>query len=409
MARLPHTVEFAAMTIAKPLLMIPGPIEVSPAVTQAFSVPPPSHLAPSVIEAFGASLELMRKLWMAPPESQPFVLAGGGTAAMEMAVANLIEPEERVLVVNTGYFSSRLAEMLRRQGALVVEVEAPVGEGPSAQEIEAALVGLAELGPIKGLFATHVDTSTGVCLDPEPLARLARRYGALSVFDGVCATAAEEFRMEEWDADLYLTASQKAIGLPPGLALMVVSERALAARESRRATAPPMVLDWQQWLPIMGAYEERRPSYFSTPATNLILALPVSLREILADGPEARCDLHRSVATALRRAWQELGLEPVPRRAELVSNALSALRFPAGVDGSLVGRIAAEGVIVAGGLHPEIRGEYFRVGHMGYCLTQPAMIRRTVEAVAKALAAGGRPIDVDGAVEALGEFGDAAA
>ncbi len=390
------------MTIAKPLLMIPGPIEVSPAVTAAFSVPPPSHVAPAVIEAFGAGLELMRQLWLAAPASQPFVFAGGGTAAMEMAVANLIEEGDHALVVKTGYFSTRLAEMVRRQGALVVEVEAPVGEAPNPQEVEAALVGLAELGPIKALFATHVDTSTGVRIDPEPLARLARQYGALSVFDGVCATAAEEFRMRDWEADLYLTASQKAIGLPPGLALLVASERALAARDNRRATAPPMVLDWHQWLPIMRAYEERRASYFSTPATNLILALPVSLREILADGPEARFALHRSRAEALRGAWRVLGLEPVARRPELESNALSALRFPEGVDASLVGAIAAEGVIVAGGLHPQIRGEYFRVGHMGYCLTQPAMVRRTVEAVAQGLATAGRSVDAEAAVAALG-------
>lgn len=393
------------MTTARPLLMIPGPIEVSPAVFEAFSVPPPSHVAPVVIEAFGAALELMRRLWMAPPESQPFVIAGGGTAAMEMAVANLVEAGDRVLVVNTGYFSTRLAEMLRRQEALVAEVDVAVGEAPNSHEVEAAMVGLAELGPVKGLFATHVDTSTGVRLDPAPLARLARQHGALSVFDGVCATAAEEFRMADWEADLYLTASQKAIGLPPGLALMVVSERALAAREARQTTAPPMVLDWHQWLPIMRAYEERRASYFSTPATNLIMALPVSLREILADGPEARFELHRKGATALRQAWRILGLEPVPRRSELESNALSALRFPEGVDASLVGAIAAEGVIVAGGLHPEIRGEYFRVGHMGYALTQPAMLRRTVEAVAKALAAAGRSVDIEGAVAVLGGSG----
>src|SRR5262245_10359989 len=110
-----------------PLLMIPGPIEVSPAVLRAFSAPPPGHTAAPLIESFGTALERMRRVWQAGPDSQPFVLAGGGTAAMDMAVANLTAPGDRVLVVDTGYFSDRIAEMLRRQGAAVVEVEAAVG------------------------------------------------------------------------------------------------------------------------------------------------------------------------------------------------------------------------------------------------------------------------------------------
>jgi alanine-glyoxylate transaminase/serine-glyoxylate transaminase/serine-pyruvate transaminase len=374
----------ATMANERPLLMIPGPIEVSPAVQAAFEAPPPSHLAPAVIEAFGRGLEQMREVWLAAPEDQPFVVSGGGTLAMEMAVANLVAPEDEVLVVNTGYFSDRIAEMLRRQGALVAEVAAEVGDAPTPNEVAAALAGLAARGPVKALFATHVDTSTGVRIDPEPLARLAREAGALSVFDGVCATAAEPFRMADWGADVYLTASQKALGLPAGLALMVVSPRALSARAAL-AEPPAMYLDWQQWLPIMTAYEQRRPSYFSTPATNLILALPVALAEILADGIEARFAAHQAAADSLRAAWAELGLEPVPKRPELCSNALSALRFPAGVDAALVGRIAEHGVVVAGGLHPEIRGQYFRVGHMGYTVTQPAMLQRTVEAVRAAL------------------------
>src|SRR5262249_56088029 len=102
----------------------------------------------------------------------------------------------------------------------------------------------------KAIFATHVDTSTAVRCEPGPLAVIAREFGALSIFDGVCATAAERFDMEAWGADVYLTASQKAIGLPPGLALLVVTERALEVRESRKASLP-LSLDWNSWRPIM--------------------------------------------------------------------------------------------------------------------------------------------------------------
>ncbi|MEA2693849.1 MAG: alanine-glyoxylate transaminase / serine-glyoxylate transaminase / serine-pyruvate transaminase, partial [Acidobacteriota bacterium] len=365
-----------------PLLMIPGPVEVSPAVLAAFSAPPPGHTAAPLIESFGIALERMRQVWQAGPESQPFVLTGGGTVGMDMVTANLTQPGDRVLVVDTGYFSDRIAEMLRRQGAEVVAVEAAVGEAPSPEEVRSVMTAQ---GPFQALYATHVDTSTGVRVDPEPLTRLAREHGMLAVFDGVCATAGERFAMAEWDADVYLTASQKALGLPPGLALLVASSRALAARAARRTPAPPMYLDWEQWLPVMRAYEERRPSYFSTPATNLILALAVGLGEIVEQGVEARFAAHARVARALRAAWSELGLTLVPARPELASNLLSALRFPAGVDGTLVRRILDHGVAVAGGLHPAIRNEYFRVGHMGFVTGRPELLRQTVLAVAAGL------------------------
>jgi alanine-glyoxylate transaminase/serine-glyoxylate transaminase/serine-pyruvate transaminase len=384
-----------------PLLMIPGPIEVSPAVREAFSVPPPGHLSPRVIEAFGASLEMMRDVWLADDGSQPFVVAGGGTVAMDMAAANLLEPHQRAVVVNTGYFSDRIAEMLRRQGAEVVEVTATVGGAPSVEEIRVALD---ETPNVKALIATHVDTSTAVRVDPEPIAALARERKILSIFDGVCATAAETFDMAGWGADVYLTASQKAIGLPPGLALMVASGRALTARKARAAAPPPMYLDWEQWLPIMRAYEERRPSYFSTPATNLILALEVGLREILAEGIERRFARHREAADTVRSAWRALGLDLVPASGNLAANTLSALRYPEGVDATLVGKILGHGVIVAGGLHPAIRDEYFRVGHMGYAVVETAILRRTVEAVAAALGDGGFAFDSGALEEALGRL-----
>ena len=374
------------MSASRPLLMIPGPVEVSPAVRDAFAVPPPSHRAPELIESFGAALGLLRRVWLAGASSQPFVVAGGGTAAMEMAALNLVAPGERAVVVESGVFSRRMAEMLRRAGAAVTVAPAAAGDAPAAGRIAEALAAARRDGPVKALFATHVDTSTGVLVDPAPLAAVAREHGALSVFDGVCAAAGEEFQMERWGADVFLTASQKALGLPPGLALMVASEAALAARAALPA-APPLYYDWQAWLPIMRAYEERAPSYFSTPATNLVMALEVGLGEILADGIEARVERHRRAARALRTAWAALGLAAVPAREELAAHTLSALRLPPGVDlGALLGRIEAYGAVVAAGLHPEVEGGYFRIGHMGWTVTRPELLRRTVEAVARGLA-----------------------
>ena len=212
----------------------------------------------------------------------------------------------------------------------------------------------------------------------------------IAVFDGVCAAGGERFDMAAWDADVYLTASQKALGLPPGLALMVVSPRALAARAARSGTPPPMYLDWEAWRPVMRAYEERRAAYFSTPPTNLVLALAAGLAEIESEGTAARIARHARAAAALRAAWQALGLRLLPAREDLAADTLSALLLPAAPGNaadapSVVGRIAEHGVTVATGLLPELRSRYFRVGHMGWVVGRLDLLRRTVAAVASGL------------------------
>ncbi|MEM1033515.1 MAG: alanine--glyoxylate aminotransferase family protein [Myxococcota bacterium] len=376
--------------MSPPLLMIPGPIEVSPAVVEAFSVPPPSHLAPDLMDAFGRSLERMRAVWCADAAAQPFIIPGSGSLAMEVAATNLVDPGDRVLQVSSGYFGERMATMLRRRGADVEVVSAPaLGGVADLDAVASALRG----GGFRALFATHVDTSTGARVDAEALSALAREHGCLSVFDGVCSTAAERFEMHDWGADVYLTGSQKAIGLPAGLALLVFSPRAMEARAALKSP-PPMSLDVEVWRPIMEAYEARSPSYFATPATNLIMALDVSLGELLDDrlegdrGMAARFARHHKVASAMRAAWRALDLTllPVPG---VEANTMSAIRLPAGVDASLPARVKEHGVVIAGGLHPDIKKTYFRVGHMGDVVRRHDALLRTVDAVAAGLADAG--------------------
>ena len=116
------------------MLMIPGPIEIHPDVLAAYSVAPPSHVAPHVIEAFGSALSMTRQVWLASDDSQPFVIAGSGTVAMDMAASNVIDRGDAVLLINTGYFSDRMGEMLRRRGAVVTELGADFGDAPSAEK-----------------------------------------------------------------------------------------------------------------------------------------------------------------------------------------------------------------------------------------------------------------------------------
>jgi alanine-glyoxylate transaminase/serine-glyoxylate transaminase/serine-pyruvate transaminase len=362
------------------LLMIPGPIEFEPAVLAAMGAPTTSHLAPNFIEAFGRALENLRKVFLSD-DGQPFVLAGSGTLAMDSAAANLIEPGDKALVVNTGYFSDRFGAILERYGAEVTYVLAPVGGRPAIEEVEQAL----KQDHFKLLAVTHVDTSTAVITDVQALAKLARQYDVLSIVDGVCSIAGEELRMSEWEVDVALTASQKAISVPPGLALLVASPRAMQAFRSRKTPVGSYYADWTNWLPIMEAYEARKPSYFGTPAVNLIFALDVSLEQILKEGMEARFKRHRALGRAVQTAMRALELDQVPLKEEYAAHTLTAPRYPKGItQADLLPRVQKAGVTLAGGLHPAIKAEYFRIGHMGP--TTIGDVLATIGAIETALA-----------------------
>lgn len=365
------------------LLMIPGPIEFTPEVLRVMGMSTASHVAPNFIEVFGQALERMRNVWLCPT-GQPFVIAGSGTLAMDIAAANLIEPGDRALVVNTGYFGDRYAELLERYGAQVTQVYAPaIGAAPSLEAVEDIL----KQADYKVMTVTHVDTSTAVGADVRGLAGLGRKYGVLIVVDGVCSVAGEEMRQEEWGIDLALTASQKAIGVPPGLALVMAGPRAIEAFRSRSTPVGNYYADWTHWLPIMEAYEARRPSYFGTPPVNLIWALNVSLGQILEEGMDARFARHRKLSDAFKAAVAALGLKQVPLRPDVTATTLTAPYYPDGVDASVLQLISQAGAILAGGLHPAIKAQYFRIGHMGAVTASD--ILTTVGAIEQGLAKSG--------------------
>ena len=365
------------------LLMIPGPIEFEPAVMQAVGMPTTSHVASDFIESFGHSLEMMREVWLAP-SGQPFIIAGTGTLAMDMAGSNLIEPGESALVISTGFFGQRYAELLKRYGADVTILNAPTGDRVNISEIEAEL----KRKQYKLMTFTHVDTSTAVRVDPQPLGLLGQKYGVLTILDGVCSVAGEVIRQDEWMIDVVLTASQKAVGVPPGLALMVVSETAIERWRDRKRPVGNYYCDWHNWLPVMRAYEERRPAYFGTPAVNLVSGLEISLNLILKEGMETRFLRHRQAGQSFRESMRELGLKMIPLSEEASANTLSAPYYPEGVKGSeFMKAIASSDVMLAGGLLPEIKDKYFRVGHMG-SVTQGDLLT-TVAAISGALAACG--------------------
>jgi len=361
------------------LLMIPGPIEFEPAVLKAMGAPTASHVAENFIEAFGKALENMRKIWMSPT-GKPFIIAGSGTLAMDIPAANLIEPGDQTLVITTGYFGDRYEELLKRYGAEVTSLHAQLGDVVDLQTIENAL----QTGSFKLMTFTHVDTSTAVKVDPREIGKLGQKYGVLTILDGVCSVGGEEIRQDEWGIDVVLTASQKAIGVPPGLALLMVGPRAIEAWKKRKTEVSNYYGDWKNWLPIMEAYEARKPSYFGTPPVNHIFALNVSFEQILAEGMEKRFMRHQKIGNAFQEAISALGMKQVPTSSIHAASTLTAPYYPQGVSGSeFLSKVKKAGVILAGGLHPKIRTEYFRIGHMG--AVKPGDILATIGAIESSL------------------------
>ena len=376
------------------LLMIPGPIEFEPAVLQALGAPTTSHVAPDFIEVFGQALERMRDVWLCP-SGQPFIIAGSGTLAMDIPAANLIEPGDKALVISTGYFGDRYAELLKRYGADVTVLSVPLGNTVDVAEVESTL----KKDSYKFMTFTHVDTSTAVRVDPKPLGELGSKYDVLTILDGVCSVAGEEIRQETWKIDVVLTASQKAVGVPPGLALLVVSPKAMSIWQKRKSVVGNYYADWKNWLPIMEAYEARKPSYFGTPPVNLIWALNVSLGQILKEGMENRFKRHQKLGNACKAAIKALGLRQVPTDTDHAACTLTAPYYPDGVAGpDLLPSVKQAGAGLAGGLHPEIKTKYFRIGHMG--ATKQGDLLATMGALEAGLGACGHQFDSGAGISA---------
>ncbi|OJD21139.1 hypothetical protein ACJ73_07521 [Blastomyces percursus] len=352
-------------------LLIPGPIEFDDAVLQSMSHHAESHVGPSFVKTFGESLALLRRLFQSTsPSSQPFLLAGSGTLGWDLVSANLIERGENALVLHTGYFGDSFASCLETYGAKVTQLKAPIGQQPSLAEIEQALTAK----PYNLLTVTHVDTSTGVLADIKSIAALVRRVSpeTLVVVDGVCSVGAEEIAFDAWDLDVVLTASQKAIGCPPGLSVVMASGRAIQRFENRQSPPASYYASMANWLPIMRNYEAGKPSYFATPATQLVHALHTTLTQVTSKPLAERFAAHKAASQRVKQAVAELGLQQLATKPEDQANAMTAIRLPEGMTPpDILPVLAKKGVVFAGGLHKEIASKYIRFGHMGVSVTGP--------------------------------------
>jgi alanine-glyoxylate transaminase/serine-glyoxylate transaminase/serine-pyruvate transaminase len=373
--------------IDQALTMIPGPTPVHERILAELARPTVSHVAPSFVATFRDCLERVRRVVLGE-QGHPFLVAGGGTLAMEMALVNLVRAGEPVLILSQGYFGDRYAQLAEALGLSFELVQAEWGRVVSPEELER------RLGERRwaAVAMTHVDTSTGAAAPVADYCGLLRGRDEMVIVDGVCATAGTEERFDEWGIDVLLTGAQKAFGAPPGLAMLVVSPRAIARRRELGAVRA-YYADLLRWAPIM----EDPTKYFSTPPVNEIWALHEAAGLILAEGLEARFARHRRLAASVRAGLTAAGCVTFTHD-EALADTLSVFRYPDGIaDGEFRTGLAKRGVVVAGALGP-IAGQAFRVGHMGNI--GPGEVARLLHAAEETLRELGHSVEPGTAVTA---------
>ena len=337
------------------LVMIPGPTNVDPTVLRSMAKPTVSHVSDSFVNITKETLDDLHQIFKTTGLILP--LAGSGTLGLEVGLANIIEPNDRVLSISGGYFGDRIAEVASTLGANVDKLNLPWGTTPNLEEVERKL----SSNDYKAMLVVHVDTSTGVANPAKELASLANQKNALFVLDTVCSMGGMDVQVDNWGIDVCLTGSQKALAIPPGMAIISFSPKALSARNQRKTPLRTYYGDIKCWEPVL-----QDPSkYFATPAVNMMYALHESCKMILSEGLEARFARHAKLASAFRSGLRAIGLR-ILCEEKVAANTLTVPYYPDSVKDGIFRKTMGEkyGIAVAGGLGP-LREKAFRVGHMG--------------------------------------------
>lgn len=367
------------------ILMGPGPSDVSPRVLSALARPTVGHLDP-VFQALMEEIKTGLQRLFNAPDHACVPLPAPGTAGMEAAMMNLLEPGDRCVVAVNGAFGGRMADMADRAGATVVTVEHAWGEAIDIARVEAAL---AE-APTKVLAFVHAETSTGVRSDAATLCGLARKGGALSVVDCVTSLGGIVVDAAAWDADVLYSGTQKCLSAPPGLSPIAISKRAQAAIQGRKTKVRNWLLDFNLLMSYWGGEGGR--TYHHTAPINALYGLHESLVILFEEGVQAATVRHARLHEALVAGLEAAGLEMLVDAKDRLPQ-LNTVRVPDGVDEADVRAhvLKAWDLEIGAGLGP-LKGKVWRIGLMGASAT-PWHVRLCLTALCEALVAQGFAVD----------------
>lgn len=374
------------------ILMGPGPSDVSQRVLAATARPTIGHLDPEfqglMEEIKGGLARLMNA-----PEHACVPLPAPGTAGMEAAIMNLLEPGDTAVIAINGVFGGRMADMAERAGAKVIRVEHEWGQPVDPARVEEALAGQGA----KVLAFVHAETSTGARSDAQQLCALARSHGALSIVDCVTSLGGIAVDAAAWDADVVYSGTQKCLSAPPGLAPIALSRRAQEAIGRRREKVRNWLCDFNLLMSYWGGEGGR--TYHHTAPVNALYGLHEALVLLFEEGQQAAIVRHARMHEALVAGLEALGLELLCAPEHRLPQ-LNAVRVPDGVDEAAVRAHVLErwDLEIGAGLGP-LKGQIWRIGLMGASAT-PWHVRLCLTALADALASQGQAVRPEAALSA---------
>jgi alanine-glyoxylate transaminase/serine-glyoxylate transaminase/serine-pyruvate transaminase len=343
----------------RPFLQIPGPTLVPERIVRAMSQPVIDHRGPRFEALLRACLQGLKRVFQTE-HGHIALFPGSGTGAWEAAIVNTLSPGDRVLACVNGFFAAGFARTAAAFGVEVERLEVPYGASVPLAQMEARLRADAAR-ELRAVLVVHNETSTGVTSDVAGVRAALQRTGhpALLLVDTVSSLASIDFRFDAWGVDVALTGPQKGLMLPPGMAILAASDRALAASE--KARCPRAYWDWQ---PVFE--RNRRGQFPYTPATTLLFGLRESVAMLEDEGLPQVFHRHARLAEACRRAVRAWGLELLCREPAAYSSTITAVVMPPGQDSDDVVDRAWRQLELSLGLGlGEVRGKVFRIGHLG--------------------------------------------
>ncbi|HET7264469.1 MAG TPA: alanine--glyoxylate aminotransferase family protein [bacterium] len=371
-------------------LLIPGPTPLPPEVLEAMNRQMTNHRGPVFGAIMREVLDGLREVYQTRHDILTFVASG--TGGLEASIVNLFSPGDRILSVSNGSFCERWAEMAERYGAKVDRIAAPWGQRVPVAEVAARLAG--DTGrEYRAVFVTQSETSTGVHNDVRAVREAMGGHPALLMVDAISGLGAIPLETDAWGVDVAVTASQKALMSPPGLAFLSVSDRAWAVAE--RSATPRFYFDFTR---ARSAARMENPSTPFTTAVSVAYAVQAAVRLIRREGLQNVFARHRRMARLVRSGVRGMGLEPFVDDASAV-DTVTTVRMPRGIDGKKVVAHARDRyqVLIGAGIG-KLEHDIIRIGHLGY--TKPEWLLAGLEAFGKTLGDLGHPVRTEDGLRA---------
>ncbi|WP_367111407.1 L-aspartate--glyoxylate aminotransferase BhcA [uncultured Psychrobacter sp.] len=383
------------MSLQNPVF-IPGPTNIPERLRHAMSVPTLDHRAPNFSDTFLPVLADAKKVF-GTEDGEVILFTSSGTGGWEAAITNTLSPGDKVLIARYGMFSHRWIDMCQRHGLDVQVIECAWGEGAPADQFQEVLSADTN-HEIKALLVTHNETATGVLSDIGAVRRAMDNadHPALLFVDGVSSIASVPFKMDEWGVDIAVAGSQKGFMLATGMAVLAVSQKALAAME--QAKLPRTYFDFRDMRKA-----NAKGGFPYTPPLQLIYGLRESLNMLFEEGLENVYARHHRLAEGVRRAVDAWGFKLCAKYPDLYSDTVSAILVPEGFDSNELVEHAFNkyGISFGVGLG-EMDGKAFRIGHLG-SLTE-VMVLSGLATIEMAMADLDYPITLGQGVAAAQEY-----